>query len=459
MTSGGASAMLKVQGDGDRRAPFGHMGLVELPDEVLAIGVLARLEPADVASCAAVCRRLGVLCGSDLLWNAINQKRFAGELPAGVVAEWRLAVPSSRALFRLLRACIALTGTWALLRPPRGGLLHVGFSGGLLRGSRVVPDPADSSGRMHLKPYLRLQGDALETDGHSLRTELLGNPLPARMASLRVHGHDRFELVPPEDSAEADTGSGSQPNDNTASPFVPDDGNDASRSLLLHHLLSILQNHPGDIQLPPLPGPVAAPAAAREQDGESASVSFGRIPLLPYDEQRPLQGLWHGLYGPHGVEVLYVSYVEGYIQGRKVTGDANVPAGEVSWRADSSTLCSNPPRDAMEHALLGDAATGGNGGVLHMLGADWRVWENLRVVESYLGKGRVAGHNFEHPQWVDGRLWVCQDRHDTDPSKRTFVFLWGDYNFLIKFSRIHLDGLSGTIGSSAGCSVTSALAP
>lgn len=32
-----------------------------------------------------------------------------------------------------------------------------------------------------------------------------------------------------------------------------------------------------------------------------------------------------------------------------------------------------------------------------------------QVVAVYHGKGRVAGHNFFEPRWVDGRLWQYDD--------------------------------------------------
>ena len=51
-------------------------------------------------------------------------------------------------------------------------------------------------------------------------------------------------------------------------------------------------------------------------------------PPAPY----PPSGLYVGQYGPHGPELMHVDYVGSELIATKVIGDANVPAGKVSFR-------------------------------------------------------------------------------------------------------------------------------
>jgi hypothetical protein len=74
-----------------------------------------------------------------------------------------------------------------------------------------------------------------------------------------------------------------------------------------------------------------------------------------------LEGEWIGKYQGHFEEVIRIDFVEGRWVATKITGDENVPAGEVTWRAD--------------------AATG-------------------------KGEGQIAGEGFTQPRFVPGRLEI-----------------------------------------------------
>lgn len=48
-----------------------------------------------------------------------------------------------------------------------------------------------------------------------------------------------------------------------------------------------------------------------------------------------LAGLWTGLYGTHGWEILTISYTDDqFIVATKVIGDANVPSGEITFKGN-----------------------------------------------------------------------------------------------------------------------------
>jgi hypothetical protein len=42
--------------------------------------------------------------------------------------------------------------------------------------------------------------------------------------------------------------------------------------------------------------------------------------------------------------------------------------------------------------------------------AQWEAdMQSRKVVGIYRGQGRLAGHGFSNPSWVEGRLWVYED--------------------------------------------------
>jgi hypothetical protein len=87
-----------------------------------------------------------------------------------------------------------------------------------------------------------------------------------------------------------------------------------------------------------------------------------------------LNGRWHGNYGPHGIEVVEIEETpDGRVVATKVTGDPNVPPGEITFEAQ----------------------------------INWRRGK---------GRGRIAQSGFVDPRWVAGVLEIV------DPDR--IVFHW-----------------------------------
>ncbi|NBR70245.1 MAG: DUF3506 domain-containing protein, partial [Verrucomicrobia bacterium] len=53
--------------------------------------------------------------------------------------------------------------------------------------------------------------------------------------------------------------------------------------------------------------------------------------------QPQLVGEWIGNYRGHFEEVIRIDLTEGKWVATKITGDENVPAGEITWRVDPTT--------------------------------------------------------------------------------------------------------------------------
>eukprot|EP00210_Caulerpa_lentillifera_P007721 g7367.t1 len=143
---------------------------------------------------------------------------------------------------------------------------------------------------------------------------------------------------------------------------------------------------------------------------------------LPDDSSTndPFTGYYIGRFGPHGLELIHLSRHKDkvsdheFVQARKITGDPNVPSGEVTF-----------------WAYLGHQSTSS------FVGHDQ---EDLGIRSIYNGKGKVAGSGYENPKWVDGQLLVF-DSWSSLASNSELGFVWSVPNarkFLILLSRVRL---------------------
>ncbi|KAL7553914.1 hypothetical protein ACHAWF_017265 [Thalassiosira exigua] len=129
--------------------------------------------------------------------------------------------------------------------------------------------------------------------------------------------------------------------------------------------------------------------------------------------QLNMHGLWVGKYGEHGYEMINVTYSGDTLIATKVTGDRNVPKGEVSFTADLSPRISSGTNDllALEPIELNHKAA--------------RQW-GKRYLPRHVGKGQVASEDFSNAQWMEGQLILVG---------RFFSFAWVPIGHQVFFGR------------------------
>lgn len=138
-----------------------------------------------------------------------------------------------------------------------------------------------------------------------------------------------------------------------------------------------------------------------------------------------LSGLWVGKYGDHGYEMINVTYVEDTLVATKVTGDLNVPKGELTFTADlhpqprpvsnagddDSSISDYPDNQYLEPIELSDVAS--------------KQWGHKHLPRFH-GQGQAAEEGYVKSQWMEGQLILVGEY---------FSFAWIPLGHQIFFGR------------------------
>lgn len=135
----------------------------------------------------------------------------------------------------------------------------------------------------------------------------------------------------------------------------------------------------------------------------------------------PFSGIYVGSFGPHGPEAVLVKrrVIDGeeWAVATKLTGDPNVPAGKVTFRA----------RIGREHRLS-SAGT---------------YAPEFSVQQRYKGQGKVAREGYSNAKWVDGELLTFSAANPiTRGAELGFVYeVDSQHKFVLLFTKVDLEKL------------------
>lgn len=144
-------------------------------------------------------------------------------------------------------------------------------------------------------------------------------------------------------------------------------------------------------------GEAARSAERRGDDEATARYSEERDRARSMLPQFNLEGLWVGKYGSHGFEMINVTYSGDTLIAYKVTGDKNIPRGEISFTADLSphdaadAYNNHQPKQQLEPIQLSEASA--------------KKWGTKRLPR-FPGRGHAAEPGFVNHLFMEGQLVV-----------------------------------------------------
>jgi hypothetical protein len=166
------------------------------------------------------------------------------------------------------------------------------------------------------------------------------------------------------------------------------------------------------------------------QEGREEDASRHRAKALAARSCLPqfnLDGLWIGKYGSHGYEMVNVTYIGDTLIARKVTGDKNVPRGEITFQADLHPLRYNDNNQIQSDANEQNESQQPEPlEPISLTERAARKW-GTRQLPRYAGLGLVAEDNFSNSQWMDGQVIIIGDDY--------FSFAWVPIEQQIFFGR------------------------
>jgi len=157
----------------------------------------------------------------------------------------------------------------------------------------------------------------------------------------------------------------------------------------------------------------------REKDAmrHSMVASAARSSLPQFN----LDGLWVGKYGQHGYEMINVTYHGDLLIAYKVTGDKNVPRGEITFQVDLNPLKTRRVDPNSDQSTTIEPLQ-----PISLTEKAAKKWGTSQLPR-HKGLGQVAEPGFTKNQWMEGQLIIIGEEY--------FSFAWVPIEQQIFFGR------------------------
>lgn len=142
-----------------------------------------------------------------------------------------------------------------------------------------------------------------------------------------------------------------------------------------------------------------------------------------------LEGLWVGKYGNHGYEMVNITYIGDNLIAYKVTGDKNVPRGEITFQADlTPTIYQSSKSSSSSSASSSSKSANGPDKLdpIQLTETAAKQW-GVKQLQRFPGLGHVADVDFSRNQWLDGQFIMIGENY--------FSFAWVPIGHQIFFGR------------------------
>ncbi|KAK1740143.1 DUF3506 domain-containing protein [Skeletonema marinoi] len=181
----------------------------------------------------------------------------------------------------------------------------------------------------------------------------------------------------------------------------------------------------------------SAAAAAAERMGRVEESEKYREESLKARKMLPwfnLEGLWVGKYGTHGFEMINVTYSGDMLIAYKVTGDKNIPRGEISFTADLTPQFEGSASKLDPIVLSENSA---------------KKW-GTKKLPRFSGEGHAAEPGYVNNQFLEGQLVVIGEGD-------YFSFAWIPLEHQIFFGRPSPELTLKMLREGGGTSLTAGL--